>query len=199
MPKIVDHAARRAELSGIAAGLIAGGGLEAATIRKIARASGYSKGVVEHYFEDKQELISAALAHTNLCFERRVTELTLGLQGLSALRRRIEATLPMRRELRDEWRVRLVFWSMAAIDPALRRQQAQRFRKAVRFYEQDIVAAIEAGELAEQDDSTDRARHLVNMTTGISIAALHNETLYTRSYLSIEIDYLIDALKSGKF
>ena len=79
MPKIVDQQARRAELSSIAAGLIAVGGLEAATIREIARASGFSKGVVEHYFDDKQELISAALAHTNFCFEERVRELTEGL------------------------------------------------------------------------------------------------------------------------
>ena len=199
MPKIVDHEARRAELGNIAAGLIASGGLEAATIREIARASGFSKGVVEHYFEDKQELISAALAHTNLRFEHRVEELTDGLRGLPALRRRIEATLPMTAELRDEWRVRLVFWSMAAIDPALGRQQAGRFRKAVRFYEEDIIAAIGAGELADRGDTKDRARHMMNMTTGISVAVLHNESFYTRARLAKEIDSLMAALIEGSF
>ena len=52
MPKIVDHEARRREISAAAAALIAKGGLEAVTFREIAQASGYSKGVVEHYFEN---------------------------------------------------------------------------------------------------------------------------------------------------
>ena len=58
MPKIVDHEARRSAISTAAAGLIAARGMEAATIREIARVSGYSKGVVEHYFVDKEEAVA---------------------------------------------------------------------------------------------------------------------------------------------
>ena len=131
MPKIVDHEARRFELSAVAASLIAQGGLEAATIREIAQTSGHSKGVVEHYFENKEELISGALAWANHCYEQRVEKATAGMSGIRALRRRIEATLPLNKNTRDEWKVRLVFWSMAAVQPELRRQQERRFLKAV--------------------------------------------------------------------
>jgi len=79
MPKIVDPIARRNEISAIAAKLIAQGGLEAATIREIAHSSGYSKGVIEHYFENKEEIISGALAWANACFQQRVAKLTDGL------------------------------------------------------------------------------------------------------------------------
>ena len=196
MPKIVDHGARRWEISEVVAGLIAGGGLEAATIREIARVSGYSKGVVEHYFENKEELISAALAWVNRCYEARVTEATEGLSGLAALRQRVQATLPLSGKIRDEWKVRLVFWSMAAIDPVLRRQQEKRLNAAVEHFRVDIEAAVASGDIAAIEDVDSTARHLLNMTTGISTAALHDVTRYKRDFLLREIDYLIDGLSS---
>lgn len=192
MPKIVDHDARRREISGVAAALIARGGLEAATIREIAQVSGYSKGVVEHYFDNKEQLISGALDWANQRYELRVEKATAGLSGLPALRQRIQATLPMDRAVRDEWKVRLVFWSMAAIQDDLRRRQAVRFRRAVKYFETDITAATHAGEMSDAGDPANLARRLVNMTMGISIAALHNRAQYTRQFLFDESAFLID-------
>jgi AcrR family transcriptional regulator len=191
MPKVVDHEARRHEISGIVAGLIAKGGLEAATIREIARSSGYSKGVVEHYFDGKEGLISGALAWVNQCYEERVSQATRGLSGLPALRKMLEATLPLTAQVRDEWKVRLVFWAMAAIDPALRRQQAKRLDAAIVRYESLLRSATERGEIGSIDDYENAARHLLNITTGICTAALHQKQRYTRDFLNGEIDYVI--------
>ena len=119
------------------------------------------------------------------------------MSGIRALRRRIEATLPLNKNTRDEWKVRLVFWSMAAVQPELRRQQERRFLKAVAFFERDIVAAIEAGEISDCGDTTVQARHLVNMTTGISTAALHHVSLYNKSLLLHEIDFIVERLASA--
>jgi AcrR family transcriptional regulator len=195
MPKVVDHEARRDEISGVVAGLIAGGGLEAATIREIARNSGYSKGVVEHYFDNKEELISAALAWANRRYEERVNKATDGLQGLPALRKRIEATLPLTEAVRDEWKVRLVFWGMAAIEPALRREQSKRLDRAVERFEQDLRVAEQNKEIRLREDSVTAARHLLNMTTGICTAALHQPAQYKREFLLQEIDLLIDQIE----
>lgn len=192
MPKVVDHEARRDELSAIVAGLIASGGLEAATIREIARSSGYSKGVVEHYFENKEELISAALAWVNRGYEERLALAIRGRQGLAALRKMIEATLPLTPQVRDEWKIRLVFWSMAAIDPTLRKQQARRLDQAITQYEEYLRSAVSLGELEEIGDYTMAARHLLNITTGICTAALHQRQHYTRDVLMQEIDYVIE-------
>ena len=57
MPAVVDHDARRAELARIAADVIAAEGVEAATVRAIARAAGFSTKVVSHYFQDKRALL----------------------------------------------------------------------------------------------------------------------------------------------
>ncbi len=75
--------------------------MEAATIREIARRSGYSKGVIEHFFDGKDELISGALDWINSGYERRVEKYAVGSSGLQALRKRIEVTLPMNRAIRD--------------------------------------------------------------------------------------------------
>ena len=192
MPKIVDHELRREEISGVVAGLIAEGGLEAATIREVARSSGYSKGVVEHYFDDKQALIRGALAWVNRRFEQRLAVATGELEGLPALYKMVEATLPLNETIRDEWKVRLVFWSMAAIDPVLRREQGRRLDAAIARYEEHLRAAVGRGEIEHISDYASAARHLLNMTTGICTAALHQKQRYSRKFLLEEIDYVIE-------
>ncbi len=198
MPKIVDHRERRVELSAVTARLIASRGLEAATIRAVARDSGYSKGVVEHYFDDKDDLISVALEWANNCYEARVAETTAGLVGLAALRRRIDSLLPMDPTTRVEWRVRLVFWSVAAIHEDLRRQQARRFRKTLALFQSDIAAAHAAGECPQRAELPLQVRRLVNRITGLSVAALHSPALHGRAVLQAEIDHIIDQLRHGE-
>lgn len=195
MPKIVDHEARRWHICATAARLIAESGLEAATIRDIATASGHSKGVVEHYFDGKDELIAGALDWANRSYERRVAGATEGVAGLAALRERINATLPLSKVQRDEWKVRLVFWSLAAISDELRRQQAGRFTRTIEYFAADIRNAAERGEISPVADATTVGRHLVNTIAGICVAALHNRAVYTRAFLQSEAEYLVDELR----
>ena len=193
MPKVVDHEARRLELMEVVVRLIARGGMEAATIREIARESGFSKGVVEHYFDDKEEMISAALEWVNLRYGERTESATERLRGLAAIRKMIGATLPLTEAIRDEWRVRLVFWSAAAIDGALREQQGVRFQKAVDQFAKHLREALEDGEIAPGlAPPEDEARRLVNATSGVAIAALHNDAYGSRKFLEAEIDQLLN-------
>ena len=197
MPKIVDHQERRYAISSVTAGLIAQGGLEAATIRKIARECNFSKGVIEHYFESKDELIDGALTWANSRYEQRVNAAVQGLIGIEALRSRLEATIPHTKSMRDEWKVRLVFWSMAAINPLLRKRQEQRFQLSVDRFGSDLREAIANGTIDAEVDAEREARHLVNMITGISTAVLHNQALYTPEFIAQEIDLLVQRLSGA--
>ena len=192
MPKIVDHEKRRLAVSEATAGLIATGGMEAVTIREIARVSGYTKGVIGHYFEDKEELIDGALAWVNLRYEERVSAATEGHSGLEALRKRIAATIPSTKSTRDEWKVRLVFWGLAAIKGDLRERQKKRFNLAVESFDKDLREALQAGDISADTDTTTNARHLVNIITGISTASLHNPSLYSKDLVEQEIDFLVN-------
>lgn len=194
MPKIVDHTARREEIAEVTAQLIAAGGLEAATFREVARSSGYSKGVIEHYFENKEELIGGALDWANHCYVKRVAESTQGLSGIAALRNRMEAILPLNKKTRDEWKVRMVFWSAAAISPALRAGQAQRFELAVRMYAADIERAMEEGELPKRDDSEALARRLFTATIGVCTYSLYNASRHGEDFLRAETEHLLQSL-----
>ncbi len=194
MPKVVNHETRRREITEVAIDIIARGGMEAATIREIASACGYSKGVVEHYFDNKEAIISAALALLNGNYNARAERCIDGLRGISAIQQRLQATLPLSEEQKKEWRVRLIFWSMAAVDAELKKQQAKRLKMAAQQFAQHFKEAVQDGELPAGTDTDNAGRRLVATTTGLSIAALHNQQLGQRKFLLAEIDHLIDAL-----
>ena len=73
MPKVVDHAQRRDEIAQAACQAVAKYGFEQATVARIARAAGYTTGMLAHYFESKQEIILAALRLILLRIEQRLT------------------------------------------------------------------------------------------------------------------------------
>ena len=195
MPKVVDHTQRRSQLSEIVVELIAEQGIEAATVRQIAKLSGYSKGVIEHYFNGKEELISAALEHINQRYEQRAQQATKEIAGLEALRKRIEATLPMTKAIAKEWRVRMVFWSMALSDKTLARRQAYRFSRAVDYFAADLRDAISMGEIAgSNQQAIDLGYNLFTTTIGISTVALYDRTTYNKPYLEQQAQRLITEL-----
>ena len=73
MPKIVDHAKRREEIALVACKVVADHGFEQATVARIARAAGYTTGMVAHYYDSKQDIILAALRIILLRIEERLT------------------------------------------------------------------------------------------------------------------------------
>lgn len=197
MPKIVDHEARRAEITEVAVRLISSGGLEAATIREIASHSGYSKGVVAHYFDNMEELISASLELVNERYRQRAEKVSLSQRGLAAVRECLKVTVPLTPELRREWKVRLVFWAMAATDKRLKRHQGERFQMAAEHFALMLQQAFEDGEIELHGSSQELGRRLVNMVSGISVAAIHSDTFNKREFLEGEIDYLMDMICRG--
>lgn len=58
MPKIVDHAQRRAELVEAVARVIHRDGVRAVSVRSVAAESGHSPGSLRHYFTSQAELIA---------------------------------------------------------------------------------------------------------------------------------------------
>jgi TetR/AcrR family transcriptional repressor of bet genes len=57
----VDPVQRRGEIVEAAFGLVADGGIEAATMRRIATAAGATTGRVTHYVDTRVEVLVAAL------------------------------------------------------------------------------------------------------------------------------------------
>jgi AcrR family transcriptional regulator len=136
MPAIIDHAARRIALAEIAADLVANGGAEAATVRALAAAAGFSTKAVTHYFPDKRALMLLTYRHAALSSKAR-TDASQPEEGgdVAAL---LHALLPTNPTVERDWRVWFSFWGLAIADPEFAAEQRQRMRDFV----DEIAAAL---------------------------------------------------------
>src|SRR4051794_4185036 len=95
MPKVVDHDQRRDEIVAAAGRVIARDGLERATVRRIAVEAGYSSGVLDHYFDGKDDILVKALEGSHVRIRNRVGSTLRGRRGLAGLRGLLLDNLPL--------------------------------------------------------------------------------------------------------
>jgi AcrR family transcriptional regulator len=147
MPKIVDHAQRRRDLLEATADVIATEGLQAATVRRIARHASCTTGLVTHYFPDKEGLVIGAL----------------GLEHQKAAER-------MAASARRVW---LSFWGIAWTSLALSQEHRNRYglwRSAVRHL---LGEAARLGETRPGLDLSLEADRLVALVDGLGLQACY--------------------------
>ncbi|MDH3817573.1 MAG: TetR/AcrR family transcriptional regulator [Actinomycetota bacterium] len=111
MPKIVDRVERRAAIAAAAAGAIADEGIEAVTMKGIAARAGVTTGAVTHYFNDKDEVILAALLFVDAAMRSR---LDVAFERSESLVDALLAALPNDPASRRDWRVWRVFTDAAS-------------------------------------------------------------------------------------
>src|SRR3954447_13945256 len=114
MPKIVDHDRRRRELAHAALRVIGRDGLEFATTRAVAEESGWSTGVLKHYFSNKDQLLHEALRELERINLERFDSAAHQASGFEAVRTAIRSILA--EGTQDESRVWLAFMNRAAVD-----------------------------------------------------------------------------------
>jgi len=118
VPKVVDHAQRRDEIAQAACQVVADHGFERATVARIARAAGYTTGMLAHYFESKQEIILAALRLMLLRIEQRLTRERGDEANLVAV---LCETLALDEQRFTECAFWMAFWGQVSADPKLKR------------------------------------------------------------------------------
>ena len=171
MPKIVHHDERRAVIARAAWRTIARHGVDASTVRTIAREVGCSTGVLQHYFPDKDALLLHALRLATAQTGGRMAARAQAAGGLAALRAVVREALPLDADSRLEWRIWLAFWGRAVSDPALAREQRRRYvewRALVRGLLHD---AQRRRELPGRLDAAREADAVVAFVDGIGISA----------------------------
>lgn len=128
VPKIVDHAARRAEIAAAVWRLVGRAGVEGATVRAVAAESGWSMGSVRHYFKTQEELLRFACEEMEQRVVARVRGHYAGPDGVGApdggpnpdrAVRMLEELLPLDDDRRVEVLVWLAFMTRARVDTAL--------------------------------------------------------------------------------
>ncbi len=128
MPRFVDHDARKGELLDASLALVASEGIEAASLRRLARAADCTTGAITYYFEGRDSLLVAMLRRAHQTTGARM--LRAAGQGASP-RDRLWAVLmealPLDPERLAEWRVWLAFWGAAAGHPELIEENQARY------------------------------------------------------------------------
>ena len=132
MPKLVDHAQRRDEIAHVACRVVATHGFERATVARIARAAGYTTGMVAHYYDSKQDIILAALRLMLSRIEQRLTrERDSNEANLLEV---LSETLAIDSQRFTECAFWLAFWGQVSADKKLKRLNAWVHREYMRLF-----------------------------------------------------------------
>ncbi len=132
MPKIVDHAKRRDEIAQVACQVVADHGFEQATVARIARAAGYTTGMVAHYYDSKQDIILAALRLMLLRIEQRLTrERETDEANLLEV---LSEALAVDSQRFTECAFWMAFWGQVSADKKLKRLNAWVHREYMRLF-----------------------------------------------------------------
>ncbi|WP_432544177.1 TetR/AcrR family transcriptional regulator [Kineococcus sp. SYSU DK002] len=175
MPKLVDHAERRDRIIRAAWRIIAERGIDAATMREIAREAGYANGALTHYFADKDSLLRAAYEYVYAATNQRVAVSVHGLTGVEALRAFCREVLPLDDLTVDEARVVLAVWSRMTVDADLLDVHAA----SMRAWRDDIVRWLGEGRALGRvrSGTADEvlADHLITLLMGAQVLVLSGD------------------------
>jgi len=172
MPKKVDHDARREELVLAAWRVIAANGIDEVTIRDIARESGYSSGVLAHYFKNKDDLLAHALRLSHTRIRKRYDAEVETPVAADALRAILIDNLPMDEQRDMETRIEMSFWARALRNEALHEIQQQESETLRGLLRELVEKAQKEGEISTDHEMEDVIELLGAVIDGVSLHAL---------------------------
>ncbi|GAA0935387.1 TetR/AcrR family transcriptional regulator [Actinocorallia libanotica] len=133
MPRIVDHEARRRELTEALWRVIHRDGIEAVSVRTVAAEAGCSPGALRHYFPEQKDLIVSAMDRMSERAGARITALEPTGSPVDRLLAYCEQLVPVDDERRFEAGAWLGFITRARRDPELR-ELSDRVQRSLRGF-----------------------------------------------------------------
>ncbi|MEN3536226.1 TetR/AcrR family transcriptional regulator [Microbispora sp. ZYX-F-249] len=172
MPKQVDHAARREEIAHAALRLCARDGLAGVTIGQVAQEAGVSKGLVQHYFAGKADLLRASAHVMRREIERHVGEAVRDARGpADTLRRVLLAIVGLGATAVVPLLAGHAFLSRAVADPEIR----DLYRAGGDAVHREIAAMLAASGPAPDVDPGVEAHVLLGLARGLADEVLLGE------------------------
>ena len=164
MPKEVDIDEKRSEFIGASIEVIAGEGLGAATMRRVAQQAGCTTGALTHYFANRHDLLVETLRAVHHAAGARMEQAAATVEDPhERLMAVLFEALPLDETRLREWRVWLAFWSASMDDAALTGENDRRYtqwRRALR----ELLKPLSSN--ADLDAETDA---LVAMVDGLGV------------------------------
>jgi len=169
MPKIVDHELRRRELADAAWRVIRRNGLEAASVRNIAKEAGVSLGSLRHYFNSQDDLLAYALGRVAERVRERIVNLRLTGDIRSDVVTIIEQTLPLDEERQTEAIIWLAYLGKALANAGLGALAAKTHDELYRLYRGLLAALMRQGLLNPDADLELESRRLHALIDGLAV------------------------------
>ncbi|MEO3788157.1 TetR/AcrR family transcriptional regulator [Actinocorallia sp. B10E7] len=163
MPRIVDHEARRRELTEALWRVVSRDGVEAVSVRAVAAEAGCSPGALRHYFPEQRDLIASAMSLVGERTTARIEALSPSGSTLDQVLAYCEQIIPMDDERRFEAEVWFGFISKARHDPELQ-ELTNGVHRDLRGFVSDLVRAM-----GLDQDETGRLHALID---GLSLHLL---------------------------
>ena len=138
MPKIVNHEQRRDEIALVACRVVAEHGFQKASMVRIARAAGYTTGMLAHYYDSKQDITIAALRLILRRIDERLTRPAAPGARPDLLVLLTEA-LPVDAQRRTECAFWTTFWGQVSTDKGLKRINNWVHREYLRLFERSLA------------------------------------------------------------
>lgn len=174
MPKVVDHAARREQISAAVQRLVGREGIDGLTMACAAEAAGVSVGQLQHYFDGKDMLLEDMFIRYAHRIRRRAGELAEAAVTAKAPIRDVvlEALtdrLPLNEERLRDHRMWLAFMSRASVEPQMAAQYDLVLAGQLALLSQAIHNGKECGEVPESTEPEPAAVHLLALADGLAM------------------------------
>jgi AcrR family transcriptional regulator len=190
-----DHEARKMEIAEATWRVIAEKGLSGATVRSIARETGYSTGVLSHYFRNKSEILEFAVECLFVLWLKEYNnKLETAETAAEELRYLVESLLPM-----DE--ISKFFWTlwMRFLTEASHNLQYSKLVIGYQVQMRERIAGIVQRGVAEgifrsDVDSPEMLDILNAIMDGLSITSPFEQEYYQPDYVQRIIDRILDII-----
>jgi TetR/AcrR family transcriptional regulator, transcriptional repressor of bet genes len=176
MPKVGMGPIRRAQICRAAAQVIAEQGFDRTTLREVAEVAGVSTGTINHYFDNKLDMLLQTLVVVSKGLQRRIRERTEAIPpGPERMREFIRANLGDTMDDVQGWKVWVAAWSEGARSEQVRDVITERRRL---FHEliRSILLGMEGGSDIPPDELEEIASEIDAYMNGTGLHILTGET-----------------------
>ena len=147
--------------------VVASHGFEQATVARIARAAGYTTGMVAHYYESKQDIILAALRLILVRIEERLTRERES--GEATLLNVLSEALALDAQRFTECAFWMAFWGQVSTDKKLKRLNAWVHREYMRLFTRCFAEHWPGWSELPRSDRDQLLRSVVTFINGLTV------------------------------
>lgn len=174
---------------------IAETGLDGTSIRQVAARASVSIGAVQHHYQTKDALLTAAMAHLETSYRERLARSTAGATTADdLLRRTVHALVPDGAHDRRATALWAAFVARAAVHAPTAEQHRRLWQRAEDDVTHLVSAALHEHGLVPSEQARESAAGLLALADGLSVAVLLEPGRMSEDRAHGLLDVAVDAL-----